>query len=82
MRGPLQEIPKLAGWMGFRLCGVACRAAGSWEFGLRGVLAGAGLLPSYAIMGLLRHCFHKHADNAYIGRHIHRKHPEDKVSAH
>ncbi len=62
------------------LGGVFCRAGRVRSLGgLGGVVcrAGRGRLPSYADIGILRHYFHKHADSAYIGRHIHGKYPEE-----
>ena len=67
MRGRACAGPELgrAGAPRNRKLGVSGRAGPE-----AGSPAGLGHLPSYAIMGLLRHYFHKHADSAYIGRHI------------
>ena len=66
--GGWEEVGGAGAWP----CGAGNLPSGGWA--CVGPEAGSPAvrrhLPSYAIMGLLRHYFHKHTDSAYIGRHI------------
>lgn len=54
------------------------RAAGRRADGSCLCLLTRNRLPTYAIIGPLRHYFHKHPDSAYVGRRL----PESPASSH